>query len=858
MMKDSRIPSSKQNQFFLGMLVGAVLLLSAGPVLAQQQQQAQRRSASADALLEEIVITARRREEHLLDQPMSVAAITGEQMQVQGIQSVDDASQYVPNVTLVTAERANNTRVVIRGIGGGFPDPVFVFGSGMYIDGHYIPTSLGGYMSTLDIERIELLRGPQGTLFGKNVVGGLVNIVSKKPEPEFDSSLRLRAGEDGEMAVRGMLNVPFSDTVLGRFSVAREEFDGYYYNRNLGIDSGSKENTSARAALRFLPNDNWTIDASLSVSRKRDDNAGGQCLGDPNGDAPLWGGGAGNLERRLYEGAHADYVALCAEDVAAGDFVNSSDKYTFSDVDEELFQFGANWNASDAVGPFEKASVQIRASYRNMEYTYFADRDYTSWPVDSVGTKGPKGQNNETYGLEFIFEGNTGDNMEWTFGANYFDETAFNGENLCYPLFVGSGAPSNPDITVNCPVVGLHFELVPDNYTQTGQWPYGPRRNPGGPGPFQSEVSVWNKSTAVFGHLKYDINEDWLLDLGLRWTEDDREFHNIEFASTGCDISIDPNNHCDYTAPVNLPHVADSGFFNTAAEKWTEVTPMVSLTRRLAANDTMDDGMVYFLYSEGFLTGGFNTELNSNLPGTAPLLTYDPEQVKNYEVGFKGQFNDGSVQLLADIFYMDYTDQQRSLQLANPDGQYGSEDPVEVTQNVASSKIYGLEFELRASPWEGGFLSVDLGWLENEYDNYIFDDPEVAGGKIDLSNLLLGDFTPDITLNVAVEHEFELASGATLTPRVSMYWQTGFEWATTGSWTKEAPHSSCYQDSYAKFDGRLTYQPANADWNIALYGGNLTDERIIDYCFSTRSVWNWRLQRPRFFGLEFTSHFGRN
>ena len=147
-----------------GVLSGA-LLLASGQAVAQQ-------SASAQAMLEEIVVTSRRREENLQDLPLSIAAITQDAMIAQGIYTIEDMSDFVPNVTLTSSDRVNNTRVVIRGIGGGHPDPVFVFGSGMYIDGHYIPNSLGGYMSTMDIERVELLRGPQGTLFGKNVTGG--------------------------------------------------------------------------------------------------------------------------------------------------------------------------------------------------------------------------------------------------------------------------------------------------------------------------------------------------------------------------------------------------------------------------------------------------------------------------------------------------------------------------------------------------------------------------------------------------------------------------------------------------------------------------------------------------------------
>ncbi|MDH3350918.1 MAG: TonB-dependent receptor [Gammaproteobacteria bacterium] len=837
--------------------LATVLLFSSGTAVAQEDS----RSGSAETLLDEITVSARRREERLLDQPMSIAAITGEQMQVQGIYSIDQASKFVPNVTLTNDDRANNTRVVIRGIGGGFPDPVFVFGSGMYVDGHYIPTSLGGYMSTVDIERIELLRGPQGTLFGKNVTGGLVNIISTKPKPEFDSSVTLRLGEDGEQAIRGMVNVPFSDTVFGRFSVASEEFDGYYYNQNLNIDSGFKDTKAARAAIRVQPNANWTVDASLSISRKEDDNTGGQCQ-NTDRDAPQWGGGTGNLERRLYTGAREDFWAICDADVAAGDFVHSSDKITFSDVDEEIFQLGVVWDSDGPAGQMENATVSFKASYRDMQYNYFADRDYSSWPIDSIGTGSTKGQNNETYGFELLFEGQANDRLHFTAGVNYFDETAFNGSDTCYDLFVGNGASGS----VTCVDTGLHFELVPDNPTgadidpsqDPDLWPNAPRINAGGPGPFGGEVSVWNKSTGIFGHLTYDINDQWTLDVGARWTEDDREFHNFEFASTGCDISVDPRNMCDYTLPVDIDWVNDSGFFNQAADKFSEVTPMLSLTRNLSSGDTLHSGMFYFLYSEGFLTGGFNTEVNANLPSGGPDLSYGPEQVRNYEIGFKGQFMDGNVQIMADVFYMDYTDQQKSFELANPNGIFGSEDPVELVTNIADSSISGFELELRGAFWDGGFVSLDVGYIKNEYDEYTYEDPTSPGTIIDRTDFLINDFTPDMTINLAVEHEFELGGGATITPRLNMNWQDEYEWAAeTGDWPKNAPPSGCHQDSFAVFDARVTYKPADGDWQLAAFGGNITDERYIEFCEADRNVWLWRLGRPAWYGIEFSAHFGR-
>jgi iron complex outermembrane receptor protein len=840
-----------------GILAASLLLLSAGQVFAQEST-AGGRSSSADALMDEITVSARRRTERLLDQPMSISAMTAEQMQVLGVIRVDEVGKYIPNVVLTTDDRANNTRVVIRGIGGGFPDPVFVFGSGMYIDGHYIPTSLGGYMSTVDIERVELLRGPQGTLFGKNATGGLVNIISRKPQPEFDSSVLVRLAEDGQQDIRAMVNVPFSDTVYGRFSAASEEFDGYYYNQNLNKDSGARDTKSFRAALRFEPNENWTIDASGAISRTRDDNLGGQCQNTAR-DAPQWGGGAGNLERRLYVGAREDFWAICDADVAAGDFVHSSDKNTYSDVDEEIFQLGVEWDSNGALGSLDSATVSFRASYRDMQYNYFADRDYSSWPIDSIGTGSKDGQNNETTGIELLFTAEASDSVRFTVGANYFEETAFNGSNTCYNLFVNNGAVNS----VTCEDTGLHFELVPNNPNgvfidpaqDPGLWPNAPRINGGGPGPFGGEVSVWNESIGIFGHVTWDISDRWTLDVGGRYTEDDREFHNFEFASTGCDISVDPRNECPFTLPVDLAHVNDSGFFNQAAETFSEFTPMISVTRNLASGN----GMFYALYSEGFLTGGFNTEVNANLPIGGPDLSYGPEHVDNFEIGFKGQFMDGKVQLMTTVFFMDYSDQQKSFELANPNGEFGTEDPVELVTNIAESSISGLEFELRGNFWEGGFVSLDLGYIKHDVDKYEYEDPTNPGTIIDKSQFLLNDFTPDMSVNLAVEHEFNLGGGGSITPRLNLNWQDEYEWAAeTGNWPKNAPPSGCHQDAYSTLDARVTYKPGKGDWQASIFGGNITDERYIEFCENDRNVWLWRLGRPAFWGLEFSAHFGRN
>jgi iron complex outermembrane receptor protein len=219
---------------------------------------------------------------------------------------------------------------------------------------------------------------------------------------------------------------------------------------------------------------------------------------------------------------------------------------------------------------------------------------------------------------------------------------------------------------------------------------------------------------------------------------------------------------------------------------------------------------------------------------------------------------DGNLQLMASVFYMDYQDQQKSISLDNSNGEFGTEDPVQLVQNIAESTISGLELEIRASLWEGGYVSLDYGYIDSQIDKYFYVDPENPPAIIDLSDILVNDFTPDWTLNLAVEHQFQLSGGASITPRLNVNWQGPYEWAAeTGSWTNSDPKSSCYQDTYTVVDARVTYTAASGDWYIAAFGGNITDERYLEFCEWDRSSWLIRYGRPSWYGVEFSGHFGR-
>lgn len=898
-------------------LVGGMLLLASG-------QHAAAQSASAQAMLEEVVVTARRREENLQDLPLSIVAINADAMEAQGIYSIEDAGDFIPNVTLTQSDRANNTRIVIRGIGGGHPDPVFPFGSGMYIDGHYIPNSLGGYMTTMDIERVEVLRGPQGTLFGKNVTGGLVNIITAKPAPEFGSSLTLRAADHGQQDLRGMVNVPLSDSVYARLGVAKETMDGYYYNHNLGIDQGATDLTAFNAALRFAPNDHLTFDVSYNVQDRNDDNKPIQC--NPfDGSAGAWGGMRGGRNRPphldrtnsplfgavvswdeweagfndpavpvpdlwpsgwLYTEAHRE---ACATDAAAGTFVTSSDKYHFSNLRVDSGFITAQWASGGETGIVDDLNVKFNTSFRNTSYHYQQDRDGVFYDIDNIGMPvwamsagGDVGQDNDTRGWELLVEGSANDRLDFTVGVNYFHELARNGDGACRDRFEASGyadlhpvTPVSPDGSLNAArgdgsdavdctdvISGLYFDLLPGQFL-----------------PFINTSRIENESMGVFGHLSWSINDNWTLDVGARSTTDDREFWNMEASiqdhgvvpceveevlvgGTAADvenrrlggpIAANGSGMCQFDWGVSFDTTVRGGFYNSSEDTFSAVTPMLSLSRHLEPAGALDSGMIYVLYSEGFLTGGFNTEINSNLPGIDKFLSYGPESVANFEIGFKGTLADGRVQIMADVFTMDYRDKQENIQVPNDDAILGIDESLGILTNVSSVDISGIELELRASPWDNGFISLDLGTLSNDYASFEYPDPQDPSQTIDQSGDVISDLTPDWTMNFSIEHAFTLANGASITPRINVFSSGEYDW---GADVDGQPATVCNQSSYSKVNARVTYLPAVGNWRASLFGSNITDELIYEFCGDSRGVYRYRHARPAYWGLEFSADWG--
>jgi outer membrane receptor protein involved in Fe transport len=894
-------------------------------------------------MLEEVVVTARRREENLQDLPLSIQAITADAMQAQGIYNIQQVTEFVPNLVLAEDVRKNDTRFFVRGVGGGFSNPAQVFGVGMYVDGHYMSGSLGAFMSTVDVERIEVLRGPQGTLFGKNTTGGAISLISAKPGPDFDSYVTLRAADFGQTDIRAMVNTPITDNLFFRGNVASEQNDGYYFNRFDNDETGGTDQQSLGLALRWLVSDSWTIDARLNAAYDRDENQGGQCFPRPDQDlyddltingaagfagpdlisgtaddvfyegpgpfndefaSAAWGGNNDNPDYRvenfgvggsniridaLYPGANAVWLNSCAEDFQSGNVYQTfQDADTYSDIDNEMFTLDATWAPDGPVGTFESVSLEFKGAWRYNSYSYYQDRDYGPGIIDHIGNfpKGSRGIARYTDEFEVIFTGEINDRATLTTGLYLFDDIARSGNGSClgrwWAAFDPNGQNTLPvdpgndgiegtdddfvqvgtingmnDDTIFCEGEGgTLFHRLPDSA--------GDRRGSTGMGQTEGE------STAIYAHLDYALSESWNLAVGARWMEDTRRQQNVEVAIVpGTCTHTNPGDPsplglCAPVFALNRASVIEGGFVGRSEATFDELTPTVSLTRHLTPGDTLESGIVYGTISQGYLTGAFNDELNPYNPEFSvgkqalvqSLLPYEPEFVTNYELGFKGTLLDGRLRISGAAFFMDYTDKQEAISVDNPDGTLGPDPALEYTANAGEVEISGIELELRASPWDGGFVSLDVGMLDSSYANFSYTDI-ISGAVTQVAETQISNRTPEWTVTASVEHAFQLANGGTLTPQLGVYLQDDYEY-----WSGLAPGEEspvCHQDSYSKFRARLTYEPAEANWQAALFGYNITDEEILIVCGEIRSGALRRVyEAPSQWGAEFTMRFGGN
>ncbi len=785
-----------------GLLAATVLY---GLILPSWAQETANGSAEEDAFgLEEIVVTARKREESLQRTPISITAFTGASLEEQNITNVSQIAEATPNLIFDAGAPISGTSsaasVYIRGIGQIDFTLTTEPGVGIYVDGVYLSQSIGGVLDLLDIERIEVLRGPQGTLFGRNTIGGAINITSKLPDEEFTGNISVTAGRFSRIDTKVNVNVPLTDQLFVKVSAVTLRRDGFVDAPNQKGKLGDDDRQAIRAAVRWVPTDNFEANLFADYSREREIGAPivlvGEFTGLPFPPPPLPPSFAQLHNILVATGPLAGQAFFGPDDVTniKGRLVNTSDVDLASESDIWGLGLVLNWDLG-------WMSVKSITSFRNMDARTGRDQDATPLII---------GQQFDTFNVDQFSEelqftgGGFDGRLNWILGLYHFTEDGINIDDVEFtPVHIISGAV------------------------------------------------IDNRSSAIFGQFTYDVLEDLSLTAGFRFTDERKKLiidDRLQFVLDSKFVSANtpfppgppvlPLSDADgnFVAPlfgllgVGEPDPNNPGQFGptrvlpegTSVLNISETTPYVSL-----AYQWNEDLMTYFSYSKGFKSGGFTQRV---FPPKTGVPSFQPEFARVIEAGFKWSGFDNRLRFNGSAFRTKYDD----LQIQVNDG------IAPVTKNAAAARIRGFELELSAVPAPGLVINGGIGFLDA---NYTALDPRVALAT-DIRAITLDSKLPNAPkwqLNGSVAYTHMLANNAQIVSRFDVSYRS-----LTFNDALNFPEIA--QPGYALVNAGLTYVSPEERWNATFFVRNLTDKRYIISGFAnalTQGTADAIIGRPR-------------
>lgn len=519
----------------------AIAMTGAGVTSANAQQQ-------PVAGIDSIVVTARKREENLQDTPIAITAFTADDLAKRNVITLDGIGDYTPNLVFDKGTGgtggSTSTQIYIRGIG----QADFLFttepGVGIYVDGVYLPRSIGSIMDLVNFERVEVLKGPQGTLFGKNSVGGAINIVSKRPGNEVEGSVEAIYGSFDRIDVRGHVSGPLiEDTLAASIAVSSQNRDGYVKRVLAGDELGGISSKGARGQLLWTPGDKFDLLLTGDYTRHRDD-AIANTLIDVDQTGSLIG---------LWNGFVAPGLGVVYDDSYITDdpFETNSTGPNFSNLDLWGISGVATWRNGDL-------TLKSVTSYRDQDAFFGHDSDHSPLRYFEQTVT----DNQQQFSQEFQVNGSHLDGrFDWVLGALYFHEEGLSTYRIIFtPGLFGA------------------LEMLP-----TGIIPgLGGVGNPIHPGlDFNGAVSagIDNDSYAAFMHTSLKVTDKLSISGGIRYTDD----------SKGYDSLLER-----FEADVVTHDL-------TVEESWDAWTPKFGLDYQWS-----DNVMTYVSAARGFKSGGFN------------------------------------------------------------------------------------------------------------------------------------------------------------------------------------------------------------------------------------------------------------
>ena len=759
----------KATRFLVAGLLGsaATAAFLAAPASAQTTDTGQAAPVVDDDNV--IVVTARRREESIQDVPLSITAISGEALAKSGTLEITEIAQEVPNLTLEVSRGTNTTLTAfIRGVGQQDPVAGFEAGVGLYVDDIYLNRPQGAVLDIYDVERIEVLRGPQGTLYGRNTIGGAIKYVTAALPDETEVKVRGTYGSYNQADLIVTASTPVSDSLKVGVSGARLSRGGFGDNLvQEGVENYNKDVWGARGTIEF---DNGPLFIRLSGDYVKD-----------NSD-PRQG-------HRLLPGAFSGAPVLDdVYDTRAGLDV----------VDQEVEAYGGGLTIAYELN--DTMTVKSITGYRKDHST--TPIDFDSLPQADLDVPAIYRNKQFSQELQFLYEG---DRLSGVLGAYYLDANAFTAFDVA--LFTTGALPA-----VGLP--GLNAQTLGDVDTKT-----------------------WS----IFGDFTYDLTDQFSLSVGGRYTWDKRTSRILRTTFVG--------GYSDLFPPTDAVPIAVTSDFNGSAT-FKEFTPRASLSFKPNANHTF-----YATYSKGFKGGGFDprgqTSQAPDLDGDGDIdyadqyefLSFAPETVDSYEIGWKASLLDDSLFISLAAFKGDYTDVQIPGSVGvDSNGDGISDSFVGITSNAGDADVNGVEFEGRAvvgrnfaGPGSRLTFNWALGVLDAKYNTFI----DALGN--DVADQRVFQNTPDVTVNTGFDLGIPVASGI-----VDFLGSVSLR-SDASQFELPGPLD---QDGYALVDASIVYTDDSDRWSIGIHGKNLFDQRYIvsGYDFVTGSVLGLEGNLTAFYG----------
>ena len=771
-------------------------------------------------MVQEIVVTARKREERVQLVPVAVTAFTGEDTARRNLRRMESLDGLVPNLLVTTTlGSANSGRVALRGVGQGEPTSTAEPAVGVYVDGVYQARFQAALPTLGDVERVEVLRGPQGTLFGKNAIGGAVNVVTARPSFDFGGNAEVRFGSYDMMESRLAVNIPLvPERAAARLSFATATRDGYVTNVFNGDKYADNKMLAGRAQLLMLPREDVEVLIGLERSREDRKPQGSKCvLSAPNNTTSGIIAQASGLR------------SLCAEDAKRSEFKFSSD-LTFAEDNQENTAVTSriSW---DVGADLTLASI---SGWRRQEAHFAQDLDGTALPILQVqDDNGRDVQDQFSQELQLTGRSMQG-KLRYVLGLYGFKEEASERDNFggsLAPLTLVRGPTGAPVINpltrqpVLVPFLGTNLD--PRGLVAFARLPLVNR-----------ELEVDNFTYAAYGQATYALTSKLDLTVGLRRTQERKRFkRDSRFVACPTNQitipSLIPLLPC---TPAGQPgsiigNPTDSVGFAERSGRNGDWSPMASLGYSLTP-----DVLLYASYGNAFRSGGFN----GNATRVSELEELDPEDMTSYELGVKSTFFDGRFRFNAAGFY----NIVENFRVPFSDLDQVTGLPAITQAEADRILIRGGEVEMALIPVDGLQLSASVGVLRGEYDDFtpptgtLSDDERIADA-------------PNYTMSFNAAYQRPVGSLGDLEIRLN--------WLHRGS--NQSDFIGIEETEVSKvglLSGRIALALPDGRTEVAAFGTNLLNRIYFDNGINVVDSFGYALRTyapPRLWGVEVRHRF---